>query len=149
MRLSRRKLLHLGTASLFTPLSLPLVSETFAKTAIHKKIDQLTGKAKAVENKVVIKIPEIASHGNSIPIKVEVESQMTADNYIESITLIGSDHPDDIISKFHFSVMSGKAEVNTNIRSDRNQEIIALAKTSNNDFFIGRRLIKVYIKREF
>ncbi len=109
----------------------------------------MTADMKPVEGKVSIELPDIASHGNSVPVRILVDNPMTTESYIDNITLLSNRAVDPLLAEFELSPLNGKAEVSTYIKLDKDQEIMALAKTNNGKFFLGRRLAQVKPSREF
>lgn len=114
-----------------------------------EKLKSITADMKPVEGKVSIELPDIASHGNSVPVKVLVDNPMTQELYIDNITLLSNHPADPLLAEFRLSPLNGKAEVSTYIKLDKDQEIMALAKTNKGQFFLGRRLAQVKPSSEF
>ena len=45
------------------------------------------GSDNAMDGKVNVDLPEIAENGNTVPVKVSVESPMTADDYVKAVQI--------------------------------------------------------------
>lgn len=120
---------------------------TFAAEAadVEKLINDFTGGATPEMGKISMSAPEIAENGNTVPVGVEVDSPMTADDYIESVMLLAPGNPRANVAVFRFSSMSGKAAASTRMRLAKTQELVAVAKTNKGAFFMGKKAVKVTI----
>ena len=107
-------------------------------------VKKLTG-GNAAEGKIKISLPEIAENGNTVPIKVSVESPMTADDYVKSVTLLSEGNPSPDIASYNFTPQSGKAFVAARIRMAKTQNVVGIAEMSNGKFYVGKALVKVTI----
>ncbi|HUS97814.1 MAG TPA: thiosulfate oxidation carrier protein SoxY [Hyphomicrobiaceae bacterium] len=112
---------------------------------VQKRIKEFAGGAKIGSGKVSLTAPEIAENGNTVPITVDVESQMKPDNYVKSVMLLAAGNPAPGLATFHFSPMSGQATATTRIRLAKTQDVIAIAKMSNGDVFMDKKVVKVTI----
>ncbi len=134
-------------------LSLPLAQPLLTTYAMAKeepwetKLKQNMKDNKPIEGKVSIELPDVASHGNLVPIKISVVSSMTEEDYVETITLLSNQNASPVLAEFNFSPLSGKAECSTTLRLMENQEVIALAKTNGGKFYLGRRQAYISISK--
>ncbi len=90
-------------------------------------------------------LPEIAENGNTVPLKFEVVSPMTADNYVKAVHVFASGNPNPEIASFHFTPASGKAAASTRMRLAKTQQIIAVAEMSDGSVFRTSKEVKVTI----
>jgi len=143
MNLNRRKLLvrSLGVASLFG------ASQAFAKPEdVAAAIKTLAGDATVgTGGGLSLNAPEIAENGNSVPISVTVDSPMTADSYVESISLFAEGNPLPEVITFNFTPASGEAFASTRMRLARTQNVVAVAKMSDGSVVSDTRNVKVTI----
>jgi sulfur-oxidizing protein SoxY len=77
--------------------------------------------------RVNMELPALAENGNSVRVKVNVDSPMTDADHVSFIQLFGPENPLPDIARFEFSPASGLAEVETRIRVSAEQDIIAIA----------------------
>ena len=136
-RLPRRRLLGLLT-------SLPLVSllrprparavepdQAIAQGAVPEKLRLLirdaTGGVPLRLGRVRLSLPALAESGNSVRLKVEVESPMTTAAYVRHIHIFSEKNPRPLIARFSLGPRAGRAEVNTRIRLAGTQRVLALA----------------------
>jgi sulfur-oxidizing protein SoxY len=81
--------------------------------------------------RVKLELPRLAESGNSVTLKVLVDSPMTADDHVKVIHLLSEQNPIATIGRFHLSARSGRGEVSTSIRLAGTQYIHAIAEMSN------------------
>ena len=105
----------------------------------------IVGDKKADESQVAIKLPEIAENGNTVPYSVTVESPMSDDSYVKTVHVLSSGNPSPTIATFHFTPMSGKAEISSRMRLAKTQDIYAVAELSDGSIHVGKRTVKVTI----
>jgi sulfur-oxidizing protein SoxY len=86
---------------------------------------------------VKLTLPTIAESGNSVPLKVQVESPMTADDYVESLHIFSEENPRPMIARFRLNPRSGKAEINTRIRLAGSQQVVAVAVMHDGSSWLG------------
>ncbi len=145
MNLTKREFMALGmgaaAAATFGGLTLPAHAASDAEALIQK----FTGGKQAATGKVSLNTPEIAENGNTVPVTVDVESPMTKDNYVDSVLVLADGNPRAGVATFHFTPLSGVATATTRIRLAKTQNVIAIAKMSNGDFFMEKKEVKVTI----
>ena len=73
-------------------------------------------------------IPRLADNGHSVPLKISVESPMTAADHVRSITLLSEKNPRPVMATFRLSPNAGRAEVITRVRLNGSQRLLALAQ---------------------
>ncbi len=108
-------------------------------------LNKITKGAAPAEGKVKLEMPEIAENGATVPLKVSVDSPMTADDYCKSVTIIATKNPTAYVCNFQFTPDSGKAWASIRIRMATTQEVWAVAEMSDGKFYIGKTTVKVTI----
>ncbi len=98
----------------------------------------ITGGAPIRSGRVFIDTPRLADNGHSVPITVNVESAMTAQDFVRRITLVSESNPRPLIATFHLTPKSGRAEITTRIRLNKTQRVMALAELSDGTFWSSR-----------
>ena len=81
--------------------------------------------------RVVLDIPRLAESGNSVQLKLRVESPMTAGDHVRTVHLLSEQNPIATIGRFHFTPRSGRAEAETYIRLATTQNVHAIAEMSD------------------
>ena len=145
MNLERRKLLG-GTLGIATAGMLGGISIAYASPEdVAAAIKAIAGDAEVTQGTVTLTAPEIAENGNSVPISVMVESPMTDDDYVESVTIFAEGNPLPEVATFNFTPASGEASASTRMRLAKTQNVVAVAKMSNGSIFSDTRNVKVTI----
>ena len=134
---SRRKLL-IGIVGL-VPLIFSKARPTAAAVAdkLLPLVHEVTEGKNPKVGRVKLTLPMITESGNSVPLKVQVESPMTADNYVKSIHILSEKNPRPVIARFYLNSRSGKAEIRTRIRLAGSQHIWAVAVMSDGSSWLG------------
>jgi sulfur-oxidizing protein SoxY len=100
-------------------------------------IGEFTGGAEIRKGRVALDIPALVENGNSVPLKVTVESPMTADDFVRTIAVFNQRNPQPNVAQFHLTPRAGRAEVSTRIRLGDSQTIVAIAQMSDGSFWSG------------
>ncbi len=111
--------------------------------AIDPDIQAITGGARIQSDRVKLELPVIADNGNAVPLKVTVQSPMSADDYVKTIHLISDRNPMRHMAAFHFGPQSGRAELATRVRLAGSQTVTALAQMSDGTYWMDRARIQV------
>ena len=85
----------------------------------------------AKRGRVKLELPLLVDNGNSVPLKVRVESPMTEADHVVRLTLISERNPERQMAVFHFRPNAGIAEITTRVRLAGSQRVIALAEMSD------------------
>lgn len=81
--------------------------------------------------RVVLDIPRLAESGNSVPIKVTVDSPMTEADHVRTLHVLSERNPIASIARFQLGPRAGRAEVATNIRLATTQNVHVVAEMSD------------------
>ncbi len=85
--------------------------------------------------KVKLELPQLADNGNSVAMKVTVESPMTDAEHVKSIHLFSDRNPVPRMASFYLGPHAGKAEVVSRVRLAGSQHVTALAQLSDGSFW--------------
>jgi sulfur-oxidizing protein SoxY len=106
------------------------------------QVDSLDPLVRAVANgapvrkgKVTLVLPQLADNGNSVPIRITVDSPMTAADHVKSIHLYSERNPVPNMANFYLGPRAGKAEINSRVRLAGSQRVTAVAKLSDGSFW--------------
>jgi len=133
--------LGLGTATALTGARRAYATPSEADEAIAK----FTGGKPAAPGLIAIDLPEIAENGTAVPLAVTVESPMTAADRITDILVVADGNPNPRVAAFRFTPLSARAELATRIRLNATENVIVVARTSDNRFYTARKEVKVTI----
>jgi len=80
-----------------------------------------------------------------VPLTVEVESPMTADDHVTAVHVFADGNPLPNVARMQFTPKSGEAVASTRIRLAQTQKIYALAEMSDGSVFSAVQEVKVTI----
>lgn len=133
---SRRAFLANFVGTLLVPFL--RVRSTFAlPDNLTPLIRETTGGNLPKSGRVKLTLPPLAESGNSVPLKVQVESPMTVGDYVKSIHIFSEKNPRPIIARFSLNPRSGKAEISTRIRLGGSQQVVVVAVMSDGSSWLG------------
>ncbi len=113
---------------------------------VDEAMMKLIGDRKPGEGTMItIDLPEIAENGNTVPMKFEIASPMTPDNYVKSVHLFADGNPRPEVASFHFTPASGKAAASTRMRLAKTQNVVAVAEMSDGKVYMAKKEVKVTI----
>ncbi|MEE9332825.1 MAG: thiosulfate oxidation carrier protein SoxY [Granulosicoccaceae bacterium] len=112
---------------------------------VAQALAEFVGDAQTQTGLLTLKTPEIAENGNTVPISISVESDMTEDAYVESVMVLAEGNPSPKVITFHFTPASGQAVASTRMRLAKTQNVIAVAKMSDGSVYTDTKNVKVTI----
>ena len=95
------------------------------------------------KGKVTLVLPQLADNGNSVPIRITVDSPMTPADHVKSIHLYSERNPVPNMANFYLSPRAGRAEINSRVRLAGSQRVTAVAKLSDGSFWYAAAPIVV------
>lgn len=142
MNINRRKLLvrTLGTVGLIG------TSKVFATAEdVDAAIKAIAGDADVTQGALTLTAPEIAENGNSVPIAVLVDGELTPESYVESVAIFADGNPNPEVITFNFTPDSGEAFAATRMRLAKTQNVVAVAKMNDGSVLTDTKNVKVTI----
>ena len=139
MTTRRDLILGAGSAALALAVGAAQATPEEAAAAVAK----FTGGKPTTPGKITIDLPEIAENGTAVPLGVTVESPMMAADRITDILVVADGNPNPRVAAFHFTPMSGRADIATRIRLNATENVIVVARTGDGRFFTARKEVKV------
>ena len=106
-------------------------------------IMKLTGGVEPEKKGLEVELPLIVENGNSVPLRVRVESAMTQADHVKAIHVFAERNPRPRVASFYLGPYSGRPEVNARIRLAGTQQVTVLAELSGNRFRVGPRDVLV------
>lgn len=98
---------------------------------------QIAPDAQVVSEGIRLNIPSLADNGHVVPVRVTVDSPMSADDHIRRILLLSTRNPVSRIASFTLGPWSGRAELATRVRLAGTQTVVALAEPSSGPWRIA------------
>ncbi|MDY6945343.1 MAG: SoxY-related AACIE arm protein [Pseudomonadota bacterium] len=113
------------------------------RPTLAEAIRSFTGGAAVREERVKFEISPLVENGNAVPVKIEVDSPMTAADHVRRIALFNEKNPQADVVVIHLSPRAGRARVSTRIRLATSQTVVALAETSDGAFWSAKASVIV------
>ena len=106
-------------------------------------VREFTGGAPVAAGRVTVDTPRLADNGHSVPLRIRVESPMTAIDHVRRVTLLSERNPRPVIATFHLGPQAGRAEVATRVRLNGSQRVLAVAHLSDGSYWSGIAEVEV------
>lgn len=140
-----RRLFLAGGAALMTVTATVGPSARAGVAEVQAAIDDILGDREAAEGRITLRLPEIAENGATVPLTVEVESPMTADDHVTAVHIFAERNPLPNVASMRFTPSSGEAIAATRIRLAESQTVRVLAEMSDGSVFAAARDVTVTI----
>ena len=98
-------------------------------------IRNVVGEAQVKKGRVRIDVPALVDNGNTVPLTIEVESPMTAQDHVKAIHVFNELNPQPNVISAHLGPRSGIAKLSTRFRLADTQMIVAIAEMSDGSFW--------------
>ena len=144
-RLDRRELIALGGSFAIAYPVFGVRAARADRTAMRARMAEIVGGRAVGEGRVRLNLPHVAENGATVPLAVEVESPMRADDYVEAVHILSERNPEAQVASFYFTPRSGEARVETRIRLAESQTVHALAEMSDGSVFAVASEVEVVI----
>jgi sulfur-oxidizing protein SoxY len=84
---------------------------------------------------VTLDMPPMAEDGRYVPVLIESDLPMAADQYVKGVYLIVDHNPDPLVTAFHLTPALGQVQIQTRIKMKRTSWIRAIAETSTGELW--------------
>lgn len=108
-----------------------------AENDLAPLIAKLTGGKPLQAGRVTVDTPLLADNGHSVPVRFLVESPMTANDHVKTITVLSDRNPRPLVATYHLGPRAGRAQVATRVRLNGSQRLWAIAQLSDGSFWSG------------
>ena len=86
---------------------------------------------------VDLDMPAVAEDGRVVPVIIESDLPMTAEQYVKGVHLIVDHNPDAHVAAFHLSPALGRPYISTRIKMKRTTWVRAIVETSTGEIWAG------------
>ena len=119
-------------------LALPLLSRPAAAqlSVLDPNVLAFARGAEVRRGRVRLTLPSLADNGNSVPLRVVVDSPMSEADHVKAIALISSRNPEPNIARFTLGPRAGRADISTRVRLAGSQRVMAVAECSDGSFWM-------------
>ena len=131
---TRRDMLLAGIAGLGAAL-IKIEPAAATPDSMKRAIHQIVGEAAVRKGKVTIDVPTLVENGNTVALAIEVESPMTAEDYVKAIHVFNEKNPQPNVISAHLGPRAGRAKISTRFRLADTQTIVAVAELSDGSFW--------------
>jgi sulfur-oxidizing protein SoxY len=114
---------------------LPLTSANATPDAMTAAIKDVVGEARIRPGRVTLDIPPLVENGNAVPVAVSVESPMTEADHVRAIHVFNEKNPQPHVFNAWLGPRNGKAVIATRIKLADAQKVVAIAETSQGEFW--------------
>ncbi len=95
----------------------PRIAHAQTQVFDPKMLEAITKGAGAHRSRVKLELPVLADNGNSVTMKVAVQSAMSPADHVKTITLVSERNPVRNMATFYIGPRAGRAEVVSRLRS--------------------------------
>jgi sulfur-oxidizing protein SoxY len=125
----RRLLLHAGAAVAVQVVVRPASAQD--APALATVVAEFAGSQKVRQGRVKLEIAEMVDNGNVVPMRVTVDSPMSAADHVTEIAVFNEKNPQRDVARFQLGPRAGKADVSTRVRLGTSQQLVALARMND------------------
>jgi sulfur-oxidizing protein SoxY len=104
-------------------------------SAVDALVRAATRGAPARKERVRLELPVLADNGNSVAMKVSVDSPMSAADHVKSIRLLSEKNPVQTMAVFYLGPRAGRAQIASRVRLAGSQSVVAVAEMSDGSFW--------------
>lgn len=87
--------------------------------------------------RVEFEIAELVDNGNTVPLRVRVDSPMTAADHVQQIAIYSDRNPQRDVAVFTLGPRAGRAQVSTRMRLATSQQVSAVARMSDGSVWVA------------
>ncbi|MBX9909649.1 MAG: sulfur oxidation protein SoxY [Beijerinckiaceae bacterium] len=129
-----RRAVLAGAAAGLALAGLPAPAFAAGTPELSEFVARITEGAVPLREGVTLAIPPLVENGNSVDVRVAVESPMTEQNHVRWIHLIADKNPFPDMARLHLGPRAGRAEISTTLRLAQSQRVTAVAALSDGRF---------------
>jgi sulfur-oxidizing protein SoxY len=100
---------------------------------VARILKSLFGSRPIRKGHVSLDMPAVAEDGRVVPVIIESDLSMTADQYVKGVHLIVDHNPDPHLAAFHLTPAIGSVSISTRIKMKRTTWVRAIIETSTGE----------------
>lgn len=104
---------------------------------VARILKRLFGDRPIRKGHVSLDMPVVAEDGRVVPVMIESDLPMQADQYVKGVHLIVDHNPDPHLAAFHLTPAVGAVSLSTRIKMKRTTWVRAILETSTGDVWAG------------
>ena len=106
-------------------------AQAVSTRGLQEVIDHWAAGVPVREGRVTLDIAPLVENGNTVPIRVVVDSAMSAADRVSEIVVFNERNPQRDVVRFVLGAACARAEVATRIRLATSQQLVALARLAD------------------
>ena len=110
---------------------------------VAKILKDLFGDRPIRKGRISLDMPIVAEDGRVVPVIIESDLPMTADQYVKAVHLIVDFNPDPHLAAFHLTPALGSVSLQTRIKMKRSTWVRAILETSSGDVWAAYAHVNV------
>ena len=126
---TRRLLLQAGAGALAHGIVRPANAQDAA--AMAAAVSQFANGQAVRPGRVKLEIAKLVDNGNVVPVRVTVDSPMSATEHVVEIAIFNEKNPQKDVARFTLGPRAGTADVSTRMRLATSQKLVALARMND------------------
>lgn len=108
---------------------------------VKKVLREKFGARPIREGHVTLDTPDVAPDSREVPLLIESDLPMTADNYVKGFHIVVDHNPDIYLAGFEFTAAIGAATLDTRIKMRRSSHVRIIAETSTGELWTTSRFV--------
>ncbi len=114
---------------------------------VEQTLERLFGKRplQAMGDRIKVELPLIAENGAVVPVRIESNLPMDANNYVKNIYIITDKNRRPLNARIALTPDSGKLAVATNIRMGATSDVRVIAEMSDGTLYQFKQEVKVTV----
>lgn len=109
--------------------------------AIQKLLDGVT----PTTGKITLELPGVTQDGSAVSLSVRVDHPLSGADALKEIHVFADGNPSPELLSLRVSPLLGEARFSTRIRLERSQNVIALARTADDQWLVGEQAVRVTV----
>jgi sulfur-oxidizing protein SoxY len=142
MGLTRRELMA-GAGGAALTSALFSSGSACAEDEAVQLVEQRTGRTPTVSDRLHLVMPAVFPTGYTVPMEVNVDSSMTADDHVKRIRVFAPENPLIDVASFNFVPERSIARVSTRIRLAKPQYVVAIAEMNDGALLMAKTWVDV------
>jgi sulfur-oxidizing protein SoxY len=133
---ARRGLLASVSLALMTPARAQIRMGVEPGRQMKEAIAEFAQGQPVRTGRVQLEIAELVDNGNVVPVKVSVDSPMSAADHVQQIAIFNDRNPQREVAAFTLGPRAGRAQVSTRMRLATSQQVCAVARMSDGSVWL-------------
>lgn len=112
---------------------------------VERVMREVLGERKARAGRITLTLPPLAGSGNSVPLSIQVDSPMSAQDYVRRIHVFATRNPRPHVLTAHLTARSGRAALSTHMRLSGTQAVRVFADMNNGELWAAEANVEVTV----